>query len=138
MSCTKTLVEKGLKLTPQRRVIVDVLHEAEAYLTAEEIITYAQSRMAGIHRATVYRTLEILEEAGCVYRSRLSNRSVYYHAGERHHHHLVCSRCGKTIECDEEILAPVRKLVAEKYGFSVDFQHEVMNGLCERCKDLPG
>ena len=135
MSCEATLKEKGLKLTPQRRLIVDIIHDAEAHLTAEEIISYVQSRMPGVHKSTVYRTLELLEEAGCVYKSELSDQSIYHHAEEGHHHHLVCSQCGQTIDCDEDLFAPVEKSLGEKYGFRVNFKHMVMSGLCEACRN---
>ena len=134
MSCVNTLKERGLKLTPQRRLIVDIIHDAEAHFTAEEIIAYVQARMPGINKSTIYRTLELLEEAGCVYKSELDEHSVYHHAEEGHHHHLVCSKCGKTVECDEDLFAPVKRSLMSKQGFRVDFKHVVMTGVCEKCR----
>ena len=113
---------------------MDIIHDTEAHLTAEEIITYVQARMPGVHKSTIYRTLEILEEAGCVYKSELSDHFIYHHAEEGHHHHLVCSQCGKNIECDEELFAPVETSLMERYGFCVDFKHLVMSGLCQECR----
>jgi len=133
MSCIKTLKEKGLKLTPQRRLIVDAIHATSTHLTAEEIIAHVQARMPEVHKSTIYRTLELLENTGCVFKSELGEHSIYHHAEEGHHHHLACSRCGKTIECDEDIFTPVEKSLAEKYGFRVDFKHFVMSGLCKEC-----
>jgi len=134
MSCAITLKEKGLKLTLQRRLILDIIHETEAHLTAEEIIAHVQARMPEVHKSTIYRTLELLEGAGCVFKSELGDHSIYHHAEEGHHHHLVCSRCGKTIECDEDLFTSVEESLAEKYGFRVDFNHLVMSGLCEECR----
>lgn len=134
MSCETILREKGLKLTPQRRLIVDIIHNAEAHLTAEEIISYVQDRMPGVNKSTIYRTLELLEESGCVYKSALGNQFIYHHAEEGHHHHLVCNRCDKTIDCDENIFAPVEKSLGKKYGFHVDFKHVVMSGICRECR----
>jgi Fur family ferric uptake transcriptional regulator len=134
MSCIKTLKEKGLKLTPQRRLIVDAIHDIDTYLTAEEIIAHVQSRMPEVHKSTIYRTLELLEKNGCVFKSELGDRSVYHHVEEGHyHHHLVCSSCGKTIECDDDFFTPIEKSLEDKYNFRVDFQHFVMNGLCKDC-----
>jgi len=134
MSCIKTLREKGLKLTPQRRLIVDAIHDTDAHLTAEEIILHVQARMPEVHKSTIYRTLELLEKNGCVFKSELGDHSVYHHVDEgHHHHHLVCSKCGKTIECDEGFFAPIEKSLAEKYGFRVDSKHVVMSGLCKEC-----
>lgn len=134
MSCIATLKEKGLRLTPQRRLIVDAIHGADAHLTAEEIIAHVQARMPEVHKSTIYRTLELLERTGCVFKSDLEDHAIYHHAEEGHHHHLVCSKCGKTIECDEELFATVEKALAEKHGFNVNFKHLVISGLCQECK----
>jgi Fur family ferric uptake transcriptional regulator len=134
MSCIATLKEKGLKLTPQRMLIVDIIHNAKGHLTAEEIIKNIRAKMPGVDKSTVYRTLELLENAGCVYKSELGNESIYHHAEEGHHHHLICTRCGKTINCDEELFTPLQRLLREKYNFRADFKHIVMSGLCEKCR----
>jgi Fur family ferric uptake transcriptional regulator len=135
MSCIITLKEKGLRLTPQRRLIIDAIHEADAYLTAEEIIAHVQARMPEVHKSTIYRTLELLEKNGSVFKSELGDHSIYHHAEKGHHHHLVCSKCGKTVECDEELFESVEKTLAEKYEFSVNFKHLVISGLCEECRN---
>jgi Fur family transcriptional regulator, ferric uptake regulator len=134
MSCLVTLKEKGLKLTPQRRLIVDIIHDAGAHLTAEDIIASVQKKMPGVNKSTIYRTLDLLEENGCVFKSEANERFIYHHAEEGHHHHLVCNRCGKIIECEENIFQPVENTVLKDYGFRIDFQHVVMNGLCSECK----
>jgi Fur family ferric uptake transcriptional regulator len=134
MSCLVTLKGNGLKLTPQRKLIIEAIHGADEHLTAEEIITYVQARMPKVNKSTIYRTLQLLEETGCVYKSELGEQSVYHHAEEGHHHHLVCSQCGKTIDCDEDLLAPLEQLLAEKHGFQINFRHMVMTGLCEDCR----
>jgi len=134
MSCLATLKEKGLKLTPQRRLIIDIIHETQTHLTAEEIISYVQSRMPGVNKSTIYRTLEILVKAGCVYKSELEDQFIYHHAEEGHHHHLVCYKCGGTIDLDEDLFVPMKRSLAKRYGFQVDLKHVVMSGLCEECR----
>ena len=135
MSCITTLKNKGLKLTPQRKLIIDAIHNAESHLTAEEIISLVQARIPEVHKSTIYRTLTLLEEAGCVYKSELGDHSIYHHADEGHHHHLVCNRCNKTIMCDEDLFASVEKSLAKKYSFCVDLKHLVLSGLCEKCRN---
>ena len=137
MSCLETLKEKGLKLTPQRRLIVDIIHDTQSHLTAEDIIASVQKKMPGVNKSTIYRTLELLEQAGCVLKSESTDHFIYHHAEEGHHHHLICSRCGQTIECSERLFLPVEKALAEKYGFQVDFKHMVINGLCRSCRSKP-
>jgi len=135
MSCLETLREKGLRLTPQRRLIADVIHDASSHLTAEDIIAYVQSKMPGVNKSTIYRTLELLEESGCVFKSESGDHFIYHHAEQGHHHHLVCRRCGKTVECSENLFNQVEQSLAEKYGFRVSFKHIVMSGLCDTCKN---
>jgi Fur family ferric uptake transcriptional regulator len=134
MSCIATFKRKGLKLTPQRKLILDIIHDAEEPLTADTIISHVQERMPGVHKSTIYRTLEILEESGCVYKSTLDNQLIYHHPEEGRHHHLVCTQCGKSIDCEDDVFAPVEKSIGAKYGFRVDFKHVVMSGLCEECR----
>ncbi len=134
MSCENTLKAKGLRLTPQRRMIVDIIHRRPEHLSAEDIINYVQDKMPGVNKSTIYRTLELVEQSGCGYKSESGNGFIYHHAEDGHHHHLVCQKCGKTIDCDEDIFSAVEKSLAKKYGFHVDFKHMVMSGLCESCR----
>jgi Fur family ferric uptake transcriptional regulator len=134
MSCLTVLKAKGLRLTPQRRLIIELIHENAQHLTAEDIIGYVRARMPGINKSTVYRTLELLVDSGCVYKSELDDRVIYHHAEEGHHHHLVCEACGRTVECDEDIVAPFERSLEKKYGFEVHLQHLVMSGLCRACR----
>jgi Fur family transcriptional regulator, ferric uptake regulator len=134
MSCVATLKKKGLKLTPQRILITDIIHDAKGHITASEIIESVKEQMPGVNKSTIYRTLDILEEAGCVYKSEQGNEFIYHHDHEGHHHHLKCSRCGRTISCDEDMFVSVQKMLAKKFGFQADFKHLIINGLCESCK----
>jgi len=134
MSCLATLKEKGLRLTQPRRVILDYIHDKGDHLTAEEIINYVHRKFPRVNKSTVYRTLELLEKNECVVKSESRDRTIYHHAEDGHHHHLVCSNCGKTIDCEEGIFAPVERLLREKHGFQIDFKHVVMSGLCKECR----
>ena len=134
MSCAIYLRKNGLKLTPQRRLILDIIHDAGDHLTADEIFNYVQARLPGVNKSTIYRTLELLEGLGYVFKSELGDRFIYHHAEKGHHHHLVCQICGKRIDCDEDLFLPVEKAANEKCGFQVDFKHIVMSGFCADCR----
>jgi Fur family transcriptional regulator, ferric uptake regulator len=134
MSCLTVLKARGMRLTPQRRLIVELIHDKAEHLTAEDIIRHVRARMPGVNKSTVYRTLELLVGSGCVYRSELEDRVIYHHAEEGHHHHLVCEACGRTIECDQDIAAPLEASLEKRYGFQVHLQHLVMSGLCRACR----
>jgi Fur family ferric uptake transcriptional regulator len=135
MSCFVTLKEKGLRLTQPRRVILEYIHDNSAHLTAEEIISHVHAQFPHINKSTIYRTLDLLEKNNCVFKSKSMDRTIYHHADEGHHHHLVCSKCGKTIDCDEDIFSTVEKELKKKLGFQVNFKHVVMSGLCKECRN---
>ena len=133
MSCTTILKQKGFKLTPQRRLILEYIHDNESHLTAEELIDYISERAPGIDKSTVYRTLDLLENTGCVVKSEVDGHFIYHHAEEGHHHHLVCRICGKSTDCSENIFAEVKKNLMSKYGFRADLKHMMINGICSAC-----
>ena len=134
MGCAIAIKKNGLKLTPQRRLILDIIRDAGGHLTAEEIFNYVQARVPGVNKSTIYRTLELLEALGNVFKSELDDRFIYHHVEKGHHHHLVCQICGKEIDCDEDLFLPVERTVNEKCGFRVDFKHIVMSGVCADCR----
>jgi Fur family ferric uptake transcriptional regulator len=135
MSCLETLRGKGLKLTPQRLLIIDIIHDSHAHLSAEEIIADVQARMPGVNKSTIYRTLDVLEQAGSVVRSESGGRFIYHHSEEGHHHHLVCSECGRTEECPEDLFHQVEEALDDRYGFRAHFHHAVVSGLCSQCRE---
>ena len=134
MSCIETLKQKDFRLTPQRRLIVDIIHGVHEHISAEALIAEVQSRMPGVNKSTIYRTLEILERSGCVYKSESGDRAVYHHAEEGHHHHLVCRKCGQMTECNRAVFDSVERYLAREFGFSADFNHLVIEGLCAKCR----
>jgi Fur family ferric uptake transcriptional regulator len=123
-----------MRLTPQRRLILEIVHDSDNYLTAKEILEYVQARVSGVNKSTICRTLELLEELGCVFKNELGYRYIYHHAEEGHHNHLVCFTCGKNIDCDEDFFLTAGVALDEKNGFKVDSKHIVMRGLCNNCK----
>jgi Fur family transcriptional regulator, ferric uptake regulator len=133
MSCVTTLKQNGLRLTPQRLLIADIIHNVKGHITAQEIIESVRAQMPGVNKSTIYRNLDILEKAGCVFKCEQDNEIIYHH-DESHHHHLMCSRCGKTVPCDEGIFSTVRTSVMKRYGFRTDFQHLIVNGICRECQ----
>jgi Fur family ferric uptake transcriptional regulator len=136
MSCITTIKEKGLKLTVQRQLIVDAVHSTEEHLTPEQIIAYVQRMMPGINKSTIYRNLQLLEEAGCIYKSETGGHLIYHHAEEGQHYHLVCKRCGKTIDCTDAVFKQIEEVINDRYGFQAIFNHMVISGLCKDCRGL--
>lgn len=134
MSCTNILKEKGYRLTPQRRVILDILHQGDAHLTADAIFEQVKDRVTGVNRSTVYRTLELMESLGLVVKAELHGAHVYHHSEEGHHHHLKCRSCGRISELPEKSLESLIHSLRENQGFEPDLHHIVISGLCLDCR----
>ncbi|MFC1967268.1 Fur family transcriptional regulator [Chloroflexota bacterium] len=134
MSCSKVLKLKGVRFTPQRRLIMECIHDKQSHLTADEIIRFVDARAPGVNKSTVYRTLDLLEEAGCVLKSELDGHYIYHHTEEGHHHHLICRKCERSIDCEEDLFISIEEKLESEYGFRADFKHIVISGLCADCR----
>ena len=134
MSCSTTLKSRGYRLTPQRRLILDILHDSGGHLTADDIFGQVQTRISGVNKSTVYRTLELLESLGLVVKSEFGSSHIYHHAEEGHHHHLACRRCGRIMNCDKDLLLPLKDSLLKRYGFSAELSHHIIQGLCRDCR----
>lgn len=134
----ENLKEKGYKLTPQRRAIVDSIIDNEGkHLTAEEIYDSVKNDCPEIGLATVYRTIILLEELGIVSKLDLGDGCSRYelvHDEENHqHHHLVCSNCGKVIEVEGDLLEAIENNIEEKYKFTIHNHSLKFFGICNEC-----
>lgn len=135
MSCFETLKEKGYRLTPQRLMVLETLHEADNHLSAPEILSRVQSKYPYVNKSTVYRTLELLKELGLVMQTEMGGDTLCYHHAEKgHHHHLICEKCGQTVEIDEGVFAPVDDTLRSKYQFRADLKHLAIRGRCFKCQ----
>ncbi|MEP6638654.1 MAG: Fur family transcriptional regulator [Chloroflexota bacterium] len=125
----------GYRLTEPRRSVAGLIVDQTGHFTAAELASAARRRHLGIGRATMFRTLELLEGIGAVERLDLPNGEHAYVACEpAHHHHIVCSRCGRTSEIDDTGLRPVVREVARQTGFRVDDHRLELFGLCPVCQ----
>jgi Fur family ferric uptake transcriptional regulator len=130
----KKLTEKGYRLTPQRLMIVSAIENSEAHISAEEIYAQVVAKYLHVNISTVYRTLELLKELGLVTETNFGEGRVRYHpAGKGHHHHLVCTECGKVIDLDESMLSSLQGMLLGKYKFSADLKHLAIFGRCAKC-----
>jgi len=126
---------KGRRLTPQRRLILEVVEESETHLDAEAIHARVKLQDPNISLATVYRTLPILKQMGLVEEHRLGEGHSHYEAARnRPHYHFVCLGCGKVIEFDAPLLAQVIGELSEQRGVSVTHAHLRLSGYCTQCQ----
>jgi Fur family ferric uptake transcriptional regulator len=129
------LRQQGYRLTPQREMVLEAVHESQGHVSAEEIYAKVQARNPCVSISTVYRTLELLKELHMVCEIDLGEGHICYElAGERRHHHLVCQQCGEVLEVDDEVLAPLRDTLRREYGFEADLDHLAIFGCCRSCQ----
>lgn len=130
------LQSKGKRTTQQRRVLIDYVFDRHDHFDAEELIDQlAKSDTATkVSRATVYRALDELVEAGLLRKMTLNGRSVYEHDyGYPQHDHLHCTQCDELIEFRSEELNALREAVAQEHGFRVTGHRFTVSGICESC-----
>ncbi len=133
------LQSRGMRVTPQRAIIFEVIENLEGHLTAEEIFREVQGVNPYISLATVYRTLELLQELDLVTPTNLGgSQTIFALKGHGAHHHLVCQRCGQIEEFADELLEPLRDSLFERYGFAAQTNHMSIFGLCSACRKQAG
>lgn len=131
----EALEVRGLRVTPQRLMILQVIEEGKGHLTAEEIGERIRARFPSIHQGTIYRTLELLREGSLVTETRLRDRSAVYELiGNHPHHHLVCDRCGRIIEIGDATFEPLRVAIQNEFGFHARTEHFAIFGICADCQ----
>ncbi len=131
------LREKGYKLTPERRVVLEEIFSHHGHFHAEELYRRIKSRRKRkVSLATIYRTLPLLVESGIIREvMRCEGRGIYEHIwGEKHHDHLVCMRCGKVIEFYDERIERLQQDICKKYGFHPVEYRLGIKGYCQECQ----
>lgn len=123
---------RGLRLSSARLVVLEALFSAAGPLTAEEIARGATDR-AGCDLASVYRNLEVLEEAGVVRHLHVGHGAGLYLPAADAAELVVCERCGARADIDPRVTADVRAAVRAATGFTPRFDHFPLAGLCPRC-----
>ncbi len=124
----------GRKVTPQRQCIFEILYASPGHSTAETIYGIAKGRMPTISLKTVYETLHSLAALGQIQQLDLGTRSTRFDPNVHHHHHLVCSGCGRIEDVNLD-LGPPSLSPAERHGFVLGRPEVIFRGLCPKCVD---
>lgn len=128
------LRSRGFRLTPQRLAILRILKESGDHLTPLEVYDQAREILPGLTEATVYRTLNFLTQQGLAWAAHVGSGQLVYEVAERHHHHLICRTCSKTIEIDHATLEPLYEQFQKITGYQIDSIHTTFFGLCPDCQ----
>ena len=135
-----SLKERGVRLTRQRQILLDLIDKTGEHLDAERLFQMAKERDPKINRVTVYRTLKLLKAGGLV-----DELDLMHYGGDQHyyetrlkpeHAHVICMRCGKVEEFFGEPLQRLRKQIETHFGFQVLLARTEVGGYCSHCQTL--
>jgi Fur family ferric uptake transcriptional regulator len=129
------LQTKQLRLTEARAAIVEAALARSGHYPIEELIADLKARGIRGSKATVYRTLPLLAEAGILQPAILAGEARSYETtfGQEHHDHLLCARCGKVVEFGYEPFEVMQREVASRHGFRLEAHHHELVGTCPEC-----
>lgn len=130
------LKERGIRVTPQRAIIVQAIGNLPGHVTAEEIFTEVQKVNQYISLATVYRTLDMLRDLGLVAESHMGTTTTHY-ALKTHgdHHHAVCRICNQSVDLPPDFFDGMADQLRRDFDFVADVNHIVVLGWCQHCQD---
>lgn len=131
---------RGLRWTPQRRILVEVLSRTDGHVTGAELVERCRELDPGTIPSTVYRTLDVLEELGVLSHSHgAAGREEFHVLPEAEHGHLYCRSCGGTWElsgADPAVVLALDAFDGER-GFEIDVSHLTLIGRCAACRAIP-
>lgn len=130
------LARKSLKMTPQRRLILEVFLSEEGHLASEDLYNKVKREDRSIGQATVYRTLKLLDESGLAKAVHFGDGVTRYEKkyGADHHDHIICEVCGKTLEVVDERIEKLQDELARQHGFELTGHKMYLYGVCADCR----
>ena len=136
MDFVTELRKRGNRITNAREVVCNILETSgHRHFTVEELHRIAKKRDKSIDLATVYRTLELLEDINLIEHSHQAHGSGLYFVKDVHSNiHIVCESCGKIDDIDENTSNEIKKLISNNSNFRELTNHFVYSGYCKKCK----
>lgn len=129
---------RGIRLTRQRRVILQVMEGAQRHLDAASILRRAQKMDPRVHRVTVYRTLDLLKRHGLIDELDLlhirGDGHYYESHGPRDHIHIACLRCGKVREFESRLFEQLKRQIERDLHLKITMTRTEIGGYCEACR----
>ena len=115
------LSQNSLKMTKQRKVILEVFNSMENHVSLEELLTEVQKVMKGVGLATIYRTMKLFTDANIAHERRFEDGLTRYelHKEGDHHDHLICLKCNYIIEFEDETIELRQEMIACQYNMSI-------------------
>jgi Fe2+ or Zn2+ uptake regulation protein len=129
------LRSRGERMTRPRRAVLGALARSTGHLTAEEVCSAVAEADPGVHRASVYRTLEAMSQLGVVQHVHVGHGGTTYHlvAGAQAHLHVQCRSCAAVFDAPGGLLDGAAAELLRRHGFVLDPSHVALSGLCADC-----
>lgn len=125
---------RAFRPTAQRTLVLDVVKDADAHLTAAEVFERVRRREPRVGYGTVYRSLHLLAEHGLIQELTFADQSCRYDGRTDRHDHVHCLGCGLLVDVDVPMALMARHVAEERSGFSITSHHTVFAGLCPDCR----
>ena len=127
---------QGHPMTAQRRLLLELIKQADGHVDARELYQLASSKGEFISPATIYRSLNLFKQLGLVDERRLGKVRCYYEIKRSsEHQHLVCNCCGKVIEIESPLINKLVDKIQNEHRFNVTKVEFYLEGYCEQCSD---
>ncbi len=129
--------KRGFRWTNQRNLVTRAVFDSHDHFSAEELLELCRKLDRDVSRATVYRTLTMLEDAGFVEGLDTGDggRKFEHVLGHKHHDHMLCTRCGTIIEFFDQELERRQELAASQHGFTIQRHSLKLFGVCQSCRE---
>jgi Fe2+ or Zn2+ uptake regulation protein len=128
-------VERGLRLTPQRDVLLRVLSDAMGHPTADDLVRQVRRVLPTVSHATVYRNVQELVREGLIRTLDMAGAAVQFEVNPDEHHHFVCRKCGQVWDVYlSSVDVRVNRRRTRIDGFQVDRREVQLHGLCAACR----
>lgn len=124
---------RDLRLTGQRKIILDAFLRAGCHLTIEELYGKAREIYPNVGMATVYRTVKLLCECGLVSGFKHADGACRYELGNEFHEHLICVKCGRLVEVTDPEIQELQNRTARMNAFKILHSRLELYGLCREC-----
>jgi Fur family transcriptional regulator, ferric uptake regulator len=125
----------GYRLTGPRRALAALIAAKARHFTADELLGESRRRRLGVTRATIFRSLDVLADIGVIERLDLpSGEHAFVACEPAHHHHVVCSSCGRTTGVADPGIEGIAEAIGRETGYRIDAHRLELFGLCPACR----
>ncbi len=124
---------KGLRLTEQRRAIIELLQKTEDHPAADWVYDRLKKKLPGVSLGSVYRNLRVLVDQGLVKENKYQDGVTRYCTNLKPHHHLFCTECGRVVDIEVDINGDLKERIEREHKFVIRSVYIEFRGVCSEC-----